>query len=379
LLPVVLLVTALIVYGSLYPWQFHAARIAGNPLLILLYSWPLEFDRFAVRDMAINVVLYIPFGASCYLWLSARKGWIYGFLPLLLGLLLSSSIEMIQLFDAQRVTSMMDVVTNVSGTAVGVALAWRLRPLVQMKPRAGGPLMLLFCWAGALLFPFMPDLSTHHLIAKIAQFTSPPFAAVTFFNLFVMWLAAARVSEVAMNRYVAPLLLLVLPVRFLVAGLTLRWTDVVPAVLALFVWFFVPQTFRLRDAGLAVLSIGAILMTGLSPFHFSAAAQTFSWVPFRALFSTDWEAGFGIFFRKCFAYGSAIWLGVCAGFSLPTAAIAVAALLAGLEVVQMWLPNHAAETTDPILALVLAWVLSRMHRTPTTSATQLARNASVRL
>jgi hypothetical protein len=41
LLPVVLLVTAFIVYGSLYPWQFHAARIAGNPLEILLSSWSM--------------------------------------------------------------------------------------------------------------------------------------------------------------------------------------------------------------------------------------------------------------------------------------------------------------------------------------------------
>jgi len=42
-----LLVLAFIVYGSLYPFQFHFDRVLASPLDILLQAWPAHIDRFA--------------------------------------------------------------------------------------------------------------------------------------------------------------------------------------------------------------------------------------------------------------------------------------------------------------------------------------------
>jgi hypothetical protein len=358
LLPVVLVVTAFIVYGSLYPWQFHAATIPGNPFLILLSSWSIHLNRYFVKDTVINLVLYMPFGASCYLWLAGRALWMRTALPLLLALCLSSSIEMIQLFDAQRFCSLVDVATNLTGTAIGIALATRFQARVALQPGTAAPLFLLSCWVGALLFPFMPDFSTHHLLYKLSTFAAPHLTIVPFFNALVMWLAAANLLEASVKRRAVPILLLVLPARLFVSGITLSWTDCLPAVLALLIWFLLPPR---RNALLAALSSAAILLTGLAPFHFSATAQSFSWVPFRALFTTDWEFGFSVFFRKCFAYGSTVWFLAAAGPALPRAAASVAVMLAGLEAVQLWLPNHVAESTDPLHALLLAWILSRLQ------------------
>jgi hypothetical protein len=172
--------------------------------------------------------------------------------------------------------------------------------------------------------------------------------------------------EAATDRYLVPVLLFVLPARFFVEGVTLAWTDCVPPILALFSYFLYPVT----DKTLAALSMTAIVATGLSPFHFSATAQQFSWVPFHAIFSTDWQSGFAIFFRKCFTYGSVVWL--FEGGLIPT--LALSALLAAVEVVQLWLPNHTAESTDPIHALLMAWVLNLSAR-----GNQRPANASVRL
>lgn len=364
MLPVLILVTAFIVYGSLYPWQFHAATIHGNPLAILLHSWSLSLNRYLVKDTAVNVVLYIPFGTTCYLWLSTRAARLKVPGTLLLGLLLSSSIEMIQLFDAHRVCSMVDVVTNVTGTTVGMILATRFRSMVALRPGTGAPLFLLSCWIGAMLFPFMPDLSRYHLNYKLLNFTQPHFSALPFFTLFVMWLVAARLVEAAVDRLVTPLLLFILPARLFVEGITLSWTDALPAVLALLVFFvWPPETkygSRPREAIMATLSIIAIVLTGLAPFHFADTTQSFSWIPFRALFSTDWQAGFAIFFRKSFTYGSTIWLLTESGIALIRSSWEIALMLAWLEVNQLWLPNHVAESTDPIHALVLAWILHRL-------------------
>jgi VanZ family protein len=63
------------------------------------------------------------------------------------------------------------------------------------------------------------------------------------------------------------------------------------------------------------------------------------------------------FFRKCFWYGSAVWLLRLAGWRLARAAVAVALLLGTIEVVQIHLPGRVAEITDPLLALILAVIL----------------------
>jgi VanZ family protein len=362
LLSVLLLVTAFIVYGSLYPWQFHAATIPGNPLLILLSSWPLEINRYFVKDAIINVVLYIPFGAASYLWLSHRAPSLRVLVTLVLGILLSSSMEMIQLFEPLRFCSMVDVTTNFTGTAVGIVLAARFRSMIAFRPGTGVPLLLLACSMGAILFPFMPDLSVRHLNYKLLSFISPPFSAVTFFNVLVMWLAAARLMEAAIDRYVVPLLLLILPARLVVMSITLSWLDAVPAILAVMIWFAWPLRSKRRDALLAALSIAAIVLAGLAPFHFSGTSQGFSWIPFRALFTTDWQNGVVIFFRKSFIYGSTIWLLVAAGASLRRSTLAIAVLLGGLEAVQLWLPNHVSESTDPLHALLMGYGISRFSR-----------------
>jgi hypothetical protein len=60
-------VVALIVYGSLYPWDFHSTQLAANPLWVLIHSWPTRIDRFLLRDIAVNVLIYMPVGVFGFL------------------------------------------------------------------------------------------------------------------------------------------------------------------------------------------------------------------------------------------------------------------------------------------------------------------------
>jgi len=151
-----LLVLAFIVYGSLYPFQFHFDRVLASPLEILLQAWPAHIDRFAWRDGCVNVVLYFPLGLTAAL-VGARH------LPrivaavgaVLLGLGLSASIEMLQVFDSSRTCSLLDVACNLAGAAGGAAAALlfedRILRITQQRRgdrgAAGGP-MLACCWAG---------------------------------------------------------------------------------------------------------------------------------------------------------------------------------------------------------------------------------------
>src|SRR5580704_4621876 len=100
---VVLIVVALIVYGSLYPWEFHARQLGASPLWVLLHSWPDAINRYLLWDIAINVVLYAPLGVFGFLAMSERAPRAMRIvMPVLMALALSASVEMIQLFDDSR-------------------------------------------------------------------------------------------------------------------------------------------------------------------------------------------------------------------------------------------------------------------------------------
>jgi hypothetical protein len=92
------------------------------------------------------------------------------------------------------------------------------------------------------------------------------------------------------------------------------------------------------------------ILRGFAPNHWSSIANPFSWIPFSGFLEADREFGMLIFFRKCFWYGSAIWLLRASGWRLTRAAIGVALLLGAIEANQIHLPGRVAEITDPLLA-----------------------------
>jgi hypothetical protein len=59
---ILLIVIALIVYGPLYPWDFHPTQLAASPVWVLIHSWPDQTDWFLFRDIPVNVVIYMPLG-----------------------------------------------------------------------------------------------------------------------------------------------------------------------------------------------------------------------------------------------------------------------------------------------------------------------------
>jgi hypothetical protein len=85
-------------------------------------------------------------------------------------------------------------------------------------------------------------------------------------------------------------------------------------------------------------------------------------VPFGGFLGAEWDFGLLPLLRRCFWYGSAVWLLRAAGWRLARAAIAEALLLGAIEVIQIHLPGSVAESTDPLLALILAMTLGLLDR-----------------
>jgi VanZ family protein len=106
----------LIVYASLYP--FTGWHDIGLPFWSYLLA-PLP-HYWTVFDVATNVVGYSPFGLLVVFALYPQvRGSAAALLAILAGILLSGSMEALQTFLPNRVSSNLDLLTNVSGTCIG--------------------------------------------------------------------------------------------------------------------------------------------------------------------------------------------------------------------------------------------------------------------
>lgn len=134
-----LLITLFIVYGSLYPWRFHFHSSEYGLIFNFLRSWNAGSARFEVRDIFINLALYVPYGAAGY-W-ALRNAWrraARAAAVILSAFLLSLCMELMQVYVPGRVGSLRDLTCNVAGAAIGVGAALLL-PLLEKVLSAFAP------------------------------------------------------------------------------------------------------------------------------------------------------------------------------------------------------------------------------------------------
>lgn len=384
---ILLLVTVLILYGSLYPWRFHAKALPASPLWMLLHAWPRPFHRTDLLDGAINIPLYVPFGMFFFLAMSeARPRAARAALAAAGAMLLSTCVELAQLFDSGRVTSLYDVVCNTVGAVIGVGLARSFPGAISgaineieskgaFRPTSA--LALLYLWAGAELFPLIPSLRLSTLHVKLAILRQPQnWPSRDVFESFAGWLALAFLVEALAGRSkalrLAPAALLIIPFKLLIAGRTMTGYEVVGALFGIAAWVLLGASLKAKGmAGLFALI--AMVAAGLTPFRFASQPQHFTWIPFLPLLEAPWESAFQILLEKSFLYGAAIWLLRQNGQEWLASTFIVAIPLTLVEAVQIYLPGHTPEVTDPILAMLLGASLMLLDQREPNAATEILR------
>jgi len=360
----------------LYPWHFHARELTANPFWILAHAWPPYLGANQIKDIVVNVLLYWPLGMFGFLALSrTRPKAVAVGAPIAIGFVLSCGMEILQLFDAGRDTSGMDVLSNTAGSGVGVACGILFasylrkieRSLETIRYHQRGSLLLLICLAIRELVPFFPDYSPYRVWHKLIALLAVNWSSVGVFSTsLIEWLVVARLVETAVEPpwvsriYLA--LLALAPAKMLVLGCTADGMELAGAAAAYFIWHYGLRKSGRRSGLLAILFLGLIVIRGLSPFHFTGEATPFSWIPFRSLFDMGRVAAIRIFFEKLFYYGALVWLLRDCGWRMRYAAAGAAATVAALEAAQMYLPGRVPEVTDPLLVLMLAGILALLDR-----------------
>jgi VanZ family protein len=361
---VTVIIAIVIVYGSLYPFDFSVPTDGRNPVSVLLESWA---DRPARSDFLANILLYMPLGFFGMQSFSRRVGfWVR--LPVVVagGVLLSVTMELTQYYDIGRDTAATDVYANAIGTVIAAPAAilffGRLRfPLVREIRAQPVPSLLIASWLGYRFYPYVPtvDLRKYwHAVRSVLLDPIPaPFA---LYRHTVAWLALFALLEsiVGRRRSVLFALLLaafVLSVRVLIISTILSSAEVMGAAVAICLWPLFLVFNRRRRAALLLLLLGSyVIMERLQPFEFVPVVHPFDWVPFIGFMSGSIAIDILSFFEKCFLYGSLLFLLGSAGVRPVLAAILVAGMLLGTSWAETHLPGRSAEITDALMTLLIA-------------------------
>ena len=349
----------LIVYGSLYPFQWHWRP--GNPAMFLLTSWSQLSSR---GDLLANVILYVPvtFFAACFLsnlppvrrvlWLIASS------------MCLSAGLELAQFYDLGRQSALSDVYAN----TVGACLGGSFGTLISGKPtraviRKFRPrpfvIFLLACWAGYRLFPYVPVIDLHKYLQAVRPLiTGNGISLVDSFRHFASWLAIALLLEKLTGsawsrRAVWIVFVAVTGARIFILDIVLSRPEVVGGLLALLWWMFL-STWRFRLPIVTILFAVGVVVRGLIPFQFHSPPHPLAWVPFGGFLKGSLEINLLSLFEKVFLYGTMVWLSVRAGIRWMVATFLGAVLVFAIRLVQTFLPDRSADLTDVILVLLVS-------------------------
>ena len=374
------IVTAFILYGSLYPFQLRPPPAGAEPFAALLGSWRQPAGGHG--DLVANLVLYAPSGffAATGLLGRLRRPVLLLLLLTLGGGPLSFAVELAQGHIAGRTSSLWDVALNTLGCALGALAATlpgagRLAAGAQPGRLAAQPFaaLLVLSWLGYRLYPYVPTIDLQEYRASLKPLLlAPGLEPFRSLRLAVLWLLAAHLIETVTGRRRARLLVPLVLIGTLAAGVpivgrALTLPDLLGVALALPGWWMLRASPR-QGPVLLTLTLAVLLAERLSPFRFGEAARAFDWVPFLGLLQGEWGVGLQSMLQKVFLYGGLLWLLVQWGLPLMLAAGIEVALLFATSLAQTRLPGRSAEITDSVLAAGLALVFALLRPSPAVTA-----------
>lgn len=294
---------ALIIYASLHP--FSGWRDPGlSPLIFLDAPWPRYWTVF---DLVINTLAYLPLGLFLALALRRLPGrWSPVVASLLIGGLISFSVECLQTWLPSRVPSNLDLACNTLGTGIGAMLTlWHgerffirtariQQQLLAPIPHVEFGLVLIGLWLLTQLSPETLLFGAGDLRHLLEITPAVPYAPPSFFaietgvivcntiaiGLIARTLLADRSSTLLA---IALFFALALSIRTLAAAALINplsalvWLTpgaglgLMIGAAALTLLLFLPASLRIALAGLALMA-GTVLVNLTPPNPYSAIA-----------------------------------------------------------------------------------------------------------
>jgi len=363
----VALVLVAIIYGSLYPFALHVPPGDEGALTSFLATW--RRPPQSRGDLLANLLFYFPFGLLAVRALVEKLDYKTALiLTVASGALLSLSMELLQHFDAGRVSAMSDFYLNSIGTAAGAVagLLWGQKLLaLTIVPRDASPFaaLLLLAWLGWRLFPYEPVIDLHKYWASVKPLLlSPSFDIYEMFRYATLWGAVTYLIQFGL-KVLKPYLAVPAAMaafflaKMLIVDQVITFPEIIGALAALGFLIFVLNPQRtLGTRLLAAAFLVSIALERILPLQMSAAARPFEWIPFFSFLHGSLAVNMQSFMQKTFLYGAALVLLMDAGLGLVGASLFEGAVLAATSVFETLLVGRSAEITDAVMVILLALV-----------------------
>ncbi|MES1981059.1 MAG: VanZ family protein [Pseudomonadota bacterium] len=374
--------TALLVYGSLYP--FSGWTLPPAPLFSFLSTWPHTLEK---TDVILNVLIYAPLGLLITYRLTRSVHFGSALLAATAtGTFLSFVIECIQQLIPGRVASLSDLAMNMTGALLGgTVAAFLTRGTISgakvaalrgrwfhtgTLPNIG--LITLALWTLAQTSPLVPSLDVSHLRHGVALFLhalqSPQ--RLSFYETFsyAFYIAGLGLLAITIGQRGKPVLLLfsgyvicVLISKMLIESRQLSPETLAGAVIAfalLSLMRYISQKAMINILGIMLITAGLVLYE-LAPVR-DFPTYAFNWAPFggqmislnglQSILDIFWPLFAIAFFTRTvtplhWQYRNAFSGGVI---------VLITVFL--LEWAQQYLPGRHGDITQVMLG-VLGWVI----------------------
>jgi len=320
------------------------------------------------------VLLYTPVGFFGGVAFSRRTGLVIRFFgTVLLGAVLSISMELTQYYDVGRDTEATDVYANVLGTILGAIPGVVSRDdhrwlFVRQIAANRIPALLVLAWLAYRLYPYVPTIDLHKYWDTLKPIVlTPKFSAYDLFRHTAIWLTVytlvSRITTILRPWLLIPLFAAgVLFSKILIISTSLSVAEIAGALVAYLIWIVfrpLPKTCL----GVTIIMFGLMVVAQrLEPFLFMMPPVPFGWIPFRSFMQGSIEVDVLSFLEKFFLYGSLIWLLMEGRFRRSVATTLVAATLLVTSIAEMYLPGRSAEITDSLMAIAIAVVFAFVTR-----------------
>lgn len=353
------LLIGMIAYGSLYPFAFHAVPDGIGPFRTLLGNWDETPGR---GDFISNILLYMPLGFVGAISVGKRAGALRVAATISIGAVLSFSMESLQYYDWGRDPQSTDFYANTLGTILGATAGWLFGrdfkwPLIGAVSVNRVPALLLLCWMGYRLYPYVPTINLHKYWDSLKPvFLHPVFDLYGIFRQAAVWLTLAMLIEKTVGQVQAPAVFrrfagFILLSSILVISTWISISQLAGMAAAYVLWRILARWPR-APIVICTILLGAYVTTfRLEPFTLSPVAGRYGWTPFLSFMLGSIDLDVQSFFEKFFLYGGLIWLLAEGGMPVRRASILVATILFVTSIVEIYIPGRSAEVTDAVLAL----------------------------
>ncbi|MCF6211109.1 MAG: VanZ family protein [Gammaproteobacteria bacterium] len=347
----------LIIYGSLYPFNFHAAPVGAWAKFFA--SWHTFTGR---GDALSNILLFAPFGYFAVL-AYGRKVWL-----IITPLALAVGVQVLQIYLPGRDANLQDVFWNMLGTGLGggmALLSWP-RPSglgTTGDRRVNAALLLIGSWLAYRLMPFVPSIDWQQFKDSLKPLLlHPQFSYVGLLHDAVAWAVVAYLWSLLCHSKNAGLWLLILisgvfSLEVLIVKNTISLTNVLGAALGVGLWWLWLRRAPSGYVILILLLMLSLLLSGLAPFQLRTVPGNFYWLPFHGFLGGSMMINISVVFEKGFFYGALILLLQKESGRFLFAVVSACLLTLTIEIGQVFVYGRTAEITDPVLVLLIAMAL----------------------